>query len=100
MAQNPCPQPIEGRIVCLFISWKTRKYLLIPEKTEPIFNLRPENGVGLPSLRTDATETEGINVQNLTVINIIKMAALAGAITAALTTIAFFALGFRAGILL
>jgi high-affinity Fe2+/Pb2+ permease len=39
-------------------------------------------------------------VQNLTFINIIKMAALAGAITAVLTTIAFFALGFRAGILL
>jgi high-affinity Fe2+/Pb2+ permease len=62
--------------------------------------LRPENGVGLPSLRTDATEIEGIDVQNLTFINIIKMAALAGAITAVLTTIAFFALGFRAGILL
>jgi hypothetical protein len=39
-------------------------------------------------------------VQNLTVINIIKMAALAGVLTAALTIIAFFALGFRAGILI
>jgi hypothetical protein len=39
-------------------------------------------------------------VQNLTVINIIKMAALAGVLTAALSIIAFFALGLRTGILL
>lgn len=65
-----------------------------------IFNLRPENGVGLPSLRTDATEIEGIDVQNLTVINIIKMAALAGVLTAVLTILAFFAIGLRTGILL
>jgi hypothetical protein len=57
-------------------------------------------GVGLPSLRTDAAEIEGIDVQNLTVINIIKMAALAGVLTAVLTILAFFAIGLRTGILL
>jgi hypothetical protein len=39
-------------------------------------------------------------VQNLTVINIIKMAALAGVLTAVLTILAFFAIGLRTGILL
>jgi hypothetical protein len=42
----------------------------------------------------------GIDVQNLTILDIVKMAALAGVLTAVLTIIAFFAIGFRAGILL